>query len=214
MYSAKVQPKVIINANHEALLGVGVHLSDEIEKQRIAAKWGSGHREEIIELLQEHPELVDDACRLYEEHLFGDTFVDCLSILPGTQEFLERLSKKYKLAVASGVHPQLLKDRVMKKFNIPNVFCQIITAYDLDDVSKAKPHTYIAQEIMRTQGISQDETIMVGDARNDVMMARNAGIEPVVVLTGHLSRLEAEELSVENIIEDVTKLETVLEKLS
>lgn len=198
---------------HEAIVGVGIHLDPEVEKERIAAKWGADHREEIGGLLKEHPELVDKACELYEKHLFGDTFVDCLSVVPGSQDLLNRLSGDYKLAIASGVHPKLLKERVMTKFNIPDVFSQIITAYDLDDASKAKPHPHIAREIMRSQQVTPEETIMVGDARNDVMMARNAGIEPVVVLTGHLSRLEAEELAVDHIIEDVTKLESILQQL-
>lgn len=66
---------------------------------------------------------------------------------------------------------------------------------------------------MGRQDAESAETIMVGDARNDVMLARNAGILPVVVLTGHLSRFEAEELAVKDIIEDVTHLERVLIKL-
>ncbi len=198
---------------HEAVIGVGVHLEPEIEKQRIAAKWGADHREEIAELLKEHPELVDKACELYEHHLFGDTFVDCLSVLPGSQELLTRLSKNYTLAVASGVHPKLLKERIMGKFSIPEVFSEIITAYDLDDPLKAKPHPFIPQEIMKRQNIKPSETIMVGDAKNDVLTARNAGIQPIVVLTGHLSRLEAEELAVSDIIDNVTQLESVLNKL-
>lgn len=198
---------------HEAIAGVGIELDPEIERQRIAAKWGSGHREEIAELLQEHPELVDKASELYEEHLFGNTFVDCLSVLPGSTGSLDRLAQKYKLALATGVHPKVLKERVMPKFNIPNVFSEIITAYDLDDASKAKPHPHIAQEIMRRENVTPEETVMVGDAKNDVMMARNAGIEPIVVLTGHLSTLEAEELAVKHIIQDVTKLEAVLASL-
>ena len=195
---------------HEAIVGVGVNLSPEVERHRIAAKWGADHREEITELLKERPDLVDKACVLYENHLFGDTFLDCLSVLSGSQDLLTRLSGRYKLAIASGVHPKLLKERIMTKFNIPEVFSEIITAYDLDDPLKAKPHPHIAEEIMKRQNISPPETIMVGDAKNDVLMARNAGIEPVVVLTGHLSRAEAQKLAVEKIIDDVTLLETVL----
>ena len=198
---------------HAALEAVGVTLEPEQEKERITSKWGAGHREEIIALLTERPELVDKACAAYETHLFGDTFVDCLTVVPGSRELLERLSPKYSLAIASGVHPTLLKERIMPKFNIPLVFSEIITAYDLDDPAKAKPHPFIAQEIMRRQDAEPAETIMVGDARNDVMLARNAGILPVVVLTGHLSRIEAEELAVKDIIEDVTYLERVLIKL-
>jgi phosphoglycolate phosphatase-like HAD superfamily hydrolase len=195
---------------HEAVAGVGVNLSPEVEKQRIAAKWGADHREEIAELLKERPDLVDKACALYENHLFGNTFLDCLSVLNGSQDLLTRLSRRYKLAIASGVHPKLLKERIMTKFNIPEVFSEIITAYDLDDPLKAKPHPHIAEEIMKRQDVLPSETVMVGDAKNDVLMAQNAGIEPVVVLTGHLSSSEAQKLAVEKIIDNVTLLETVL----
>lgn len=198
---------------HEAISGVGVSLKPEVERERIASKWGSGHSEELKELLKENPELVDRACAIYEEHLFGDTFVDSLSVVPGVQEFLRRISKQYMLAIASGVHPKLLKERIFTKFNIPMVFSEIITAYDLGDPLKAKPHPHIAEEIMRRLNVVPEETVMVGDAKNDVLLARNSDIEPVVVLTGHLSKLEAEELGVAHIIENVTKLETVLNSI-
>jgi len=50
----------------------------------------------------------------------------------------------------------------------------------------------------------------VGDAENDVQMARNAGIEPIVVLTGHLNKDKAESLGVENILPDITHLSNIL----
>jgi len=175
---------------HEAVIGVGVNLSDDEEKARIAAKWGSSHVEEIQELLKEHPELVDEACRIYEEHLFGDTFVDCISVIDGGRELLDRLAKRYTLALATGVHPKVLREKIMPKFNIsPDLFAHIITAYDLDDPNHAKPHAHIAETIMQHESIAQNKTIMVGDAKNDVGMAQNAGIEPVVVLSGHLKRV-------------------------
>jgi len=199
---------------HHALLDVGIRLDPAEEDRRIKLQWGKGHREEIIELLREHPELVDQACETYEKHFFGNTFVDALHVTPGSQDLVRRLAKQYTLAIASGAHPVILKERVFPKFQMPNVFSQIITAYDLDDPEKSKPHPYIANTIMETQGTKPAETIMVGDAKNDVLMARAAGIEPVVVLTGHLNRQEAEELGVSYILDDVTQLETALTKLS
>ncbi len=54
---------------------------------------------------------------------------------------------------------------------------------------------------------------MVGDAKNDVLMGQAIGATPVVVLSGHLNREQAEELGVEHIIPDVTQIETVLARL-
>jgi phosphoglycolate phosphatase-like HAD superfamily hydrolase len=199
---------------HEAVVGVDMHLSPEEEMKRMNAKWGASHVEELAELVKNQPDLLEKAVRIYEENLFGNTFVDCLSIVPNSAMLLSSLAKNYKLALATGVHPKLLRERVMPKFGIdPDWFVQIITAYDVDDPSHAKPHPYSGLKILETQGIAPENAIMVGDARNDVLMARAANIEPVVVLTGHLNRQQAEDLNVAHIIDDVTKLDSVLPDL-
>jgi HAD superfamily hydrolase (TIGR01509 family) len=199
---------------HEALNAVDVHLSPDEESRRIKSKWGSGHAAQLQDLLQERPDLVPEAIAQYENHFFGNTFVDCLSIVPGTQEFLENIAKDYRLAVATGGHPEVLKNRVIPKFHIPDVFEQIVTIYDIDDIAHAKPHPYMLNKILETAGVSADHAVMVGDAKNDVLMGQNAGVTPIVVLTGQLSRNQAEELNVEHIIDDVTQLGSVLKSLN
>jgi len=108
----------------------------------------------------------------------------------------------------------VLKEKIFTKFSIPNVFSEIITVYDLDDPEHAKPHPYMAQEIMRRLNITPDETLLVGDAKGDMVMAKSAGVTPVAVLTGHLSREQAEELGIKYVLEDVTKLESALDKIN
>ncbi len=196
----------------EALKGVGISLGTEEEDKRIKAKWGAGHREQLIYLLKERPELIDKAIKIYEEHFFGNTFVDRLTIIPGAQELLKSLAKKYTLTVATGGHPRIIKDRLFPKFNIPDVFAQVLTIYDIDDLAHAKPHPYMANKILETQHIQPTEAVLVGDAASDMQMAWNAGVEPIAVLTGHLDRAQAEALGVNHIIENVTLLETELEK--
>lgn len=195
---------------HEALAGVGVELDPHEEDERIKEKWGAGHRKQLEYLLQEHPELVDRAVEIYQEHLFGDTFVDCLTVINGAQDFLTDLATRYKLAVATGSHPKILKERLFPKFHIPDVFVQVMTIYDLDDPAHAKPHPFMANKIMEDQGIAPDEVVLVGDAATDMQMAWNAGIEPIAVLTGHLSRKQAEGLGVKHIVDNVKLIEAEL----
>lgn len=197
---------------HKALKEINIGLPRREEIKRINAKWGKTISEEFSELLKEHPELINDAVEKYEDILMGNTFVDCLSLVKGSREIIKTLSKKYILAIASGVNPKLLKEKIFNKFSIPNVFGEIITVYDLEDPTKAKPHPFILQEIMRRQNILPQETIMVGDAKGDVAMAKSAGITPVVVLTGHLNRKEAKELGVKFVIPDVTFIQKILDK--
>jgi HAD superfamily hydrolase (TIGR01509 family) len=142
------------------------------------------------------------------------SFVDHLTIVPGSQELLRQLAKDYRLAVATGGHPKILKDRLFPKFHIPDVFAQVVTIYDIDDIAHAKPDPFMVNKILETQNISPEEAVVVGDAENDMRMAWNAAVEPIAVLTGHLNRAQAAELGVSHIIDKVTSLPEELEKFS
>lgn len=195
---------------HKAAIGVGVELDPAEEERRIASKWGSPHRIELEALLVENPELVDEAVKIYEEALFGDVFVDELTLVDGAKELLKGMEGRYKLAIASGINPKLLKERVFRKFDIPQIFDKIITSYDLDDPRKAKPHPHMIELVIEYLGVKPQDTLMVGDARNDMLMGKRAGTQTAAVLTGHLSRQEAIDLQVDHVLEDVTKLTSVL----
>lgn len=199
---------------HEALKAVGVQLPPHEEDRRIKAKWGAGGYRQLEYLLQETPELVDEAFAVYTKHAHGQTFVNKLRIVPGSQQLLARLAKKYTLAVATGAHPQVLREQVMPAFAIPDVFAEVITIYDLDDMAHAKPHPYMVEQIMKHQQIPSDQTILVGDAPSDMQMARSANVEPIAVLTGHLNRQQAQDLDIKYIIKDVTHLEEILDQLN
>ena len=199
---------------HEAIIAVGVHLDPEEEHRRILAKWSKPHTEELAELLKEHPELIEKAAEIYEEHLFGDTYVNAQTEIKGVNEVLLRLKEKYILTVATGAHPKILKEKVIPKFTIPNVFAEIVSSYDITDSEKRKPHPYIIQKMMQDQHVKPEETVFVGDARSDIEMARAAGVTPIAVLTGHMSSKDTEELEVQYVIQDVTYIENILEEIN
>lgn len=210
----KGSTKGYLKSYHEALVSVGVHLSKEEEKKRMLANWGAPVEVELGGLLREHPELLDKATAKYEEVLFSNTFVDCLSVVEGAQSLIERLSHNYILTIATGVNPRLLKEKIMPKFDIPQVFTQIESVYDLTSPDKGKPHPHMVEQILSKQHILPQEAVLVGDAKNDVLMARAAGVLPIVVLTGHLKEEEAQSLGVLDIIPNVTHVEGVLSRLS
>lgn len=202
-----------IHCYHETLVELGVKLDPEEEHRRIMAAWSKSHREELRGLLAERLELLDEACEIYEDKFFGGAFVGALRYVDGANELLERLAGKYKLAVATGAHPKVLREQVMPRFGVPQVFAQIVSGYDIDDAEKQKPHPHMLERIMHEQGATPDETVMVGDAASDVMMARSAGVTPIVVLTGHLNHKQAVALEVELIADDVTGIEALLMRL-
>ncbi len=199
---------------HETLKYFNIHLDPQEEEKRIRAKWGQSHREELRELLQENLKFLDQACKVYEKKLFGNTFVKCLKLVSGSKKLLERLYKEYILCISTGLHPKLFYERIIPKFGIPDVFSTIISAYDINNPTKQKPNPYIVNKILKKYKVLPNEAALVGDANNDVLMAQAADIIPIVVLTGHLSRKEAEKLGVKYIISDVTKIEKILDKLN
>ncbi len=188
----------------------GIVLPEDELHRRIQKKWGQPFREELKELLLEHPGFLDKAVEIFRQKKFwSNTFVNCLYGVKGANETLIKLSKKYKLAVATGNQLQMLQEKIIPKFKVPNVFAQIITSHDIPP-EKTKPDPYMLEIIMNKQNVNPNECVYVGDAENDVQMARNAGVEPIVVLTGHLNKEKARELRVSKIIPDITYLEKIL----
>jgi HAD superfamily hydrolase (TIGR01549 family) len=197
---------------HKALTDLGVYLPANEERERILSKWSKPHREEFKVLLKEHPELVEKACEIYRKEK-EKIFLNALSILPGTQEMLLELSKKYILAVSSGNTLDMIKNRIIPHFHIPDVFSQILSSHEINDPEKMKPHPYMLEIIMEKQKVTPQETIFIGDAATDVLMARNAHVAPIVVLTGHLSKEETIKLNVQWVIPDILHIPTILKSL-
>ncbi len=193
---------------HKALEAVGVSLPPEEERKRVLAYWGKGYKKQLAWLLQEHPELLEEAINAYEHHYHNtNLFFSKVGLIDGVTKTLARLSQKYTLVIATGMMRKSL-DRFLKQFNL-TYFAHTLSIDDLPESNLVKPHPYMIDELRRRVQVSKAETICVGDSESDIVMAKNAGVKPVAVLTGNLSREEAEQLRVD-IIEDVTKLDEVL----
>jgi HAD superfamily hydrolase (TIGR01549 family) len=199
---------------HKTLSELRIKLNEREEKHRILENWGKHPKDELKGLLKEHPEKLDESYHIYENILLNsDTFIKHIKPIEGIKSVIDRLSKNYKLGLATGMNPKLFKI-IMLRFDVPNKFSKIISAYDITEEGKQKPSPYMLNELIKYFKVKQSEAIFVGDAKSDVLMAINASIKPVVVLTGYLSKEEAQNLGVEYIIDDVTKIDEILSKIS
>lgn len=194
---------------HKALESVGFHLDPKEERKRILDHWGTGYKTQLKYLLLEQQNLLASAIKSYEHYYFNtDLFIRDVKLVKGARQTLEALSKKIQLAIATGMRKKSL-DRFLNKFDLK----MFRITLSIDDVKKdedKKPSPFILNEIIRKLKVNPDQTVYVGDGKTDVIMARNARIRPIVVLTGHLTRKGAEQLGVKDIIPDVTHLEEVL----
>lgn len=198
---------------HNALISVGVHLSQAEEHKRILAKWSKPVREELKELLKEHPERIDQAHETYQKEK-DRIFLKTLRMVKGTSELLQKLNKQYILAVATGNTTDMIQNIIIPHFNIPMVFSLILSSHDITDVRKTKPHPYMLNVIMNNFKVSPRETLYIGDAKTDLLMAQRAEVTPIIVLTGHLSKTEARSLGAQWTIPDVTHLQNILDTIN
>ncbi|HSI20945.1 MAG TPA: HAD family hydrolase [Verrucomicrobiae bacterium] len=197
----------------EAAASVGIDLDLEIVRSRVLPKWGHPVHDEVTDLLPDHPHLVDQAVAHYESIITTEAFTRHLTFIEGGRELLTSLAQKYTLAVASGSNPITLRQVIFPQFSVPNVFDQVVCSEDPPADMRGKPHPDMLLHIMKAQGASPEETLMVGDGHGDVHMAQAAGVTPVVVLTGVLNREEALQLGVNHIIGRVTDLPQLLREM-
>jgi len=159
-------------------------------------------------------DLLDDAYRTPEvEHALGkrlrekfenERFWESFERIEGLSSYLFGLRKNgYELGIASGNGHAVL-EMWTTKLGIRDFFGLLI---GVDDVKRGKPYpdmVFLASEFFK---VAVSDIVFVGDARSDVLMAKSAGALSAVVLSGVLSREEAEGLCVDMIAEDVTKLD-------
>jgi len=99
-------------------------------------------------------------------------------------------------------------NKALKFLKLDNVFDLILT---IEDVRESKPSPEIVEKAMKHFSARKDETLFVGDARNDVLSAKNADVKSAVVLTGVLNREEAEKLNPDYILENVLEIEKIID---
>ena len=150
-------------------------------------------------------EVDPEACaRRYEDNLsVGHYF------LPGAEEALERLSKKYRLFMASNGTAKVQAGR-LKSANISHYFEKIFVS---QVIGANKPDiAYFDGCFAQIPDFARERTIMVGDSlTSDILGGKNAGI-----LTCWVAPKDAQprpDIIPDYRIESITQLEALLETL-
>lgn len=107
-----------------------------------------------------------------------DHYLDLISLFPGVREMLEEVkSAGFKTAlVTSRLKPTTYDG--LRKFAIEAFFDCIITA---DDVTKHKPDPQPVFRALESLGSAAGSALMLGDTRQDILAAKNAGVASVLV---------------------------------
>ncbi|AUS07026.1 phosphoglycolate phosphatase [Pseudotamlana carrageenivorans] len=113
----------------------------------------------------------------YEEELCKDTFM-----YPGVLETLNDLkSKGYKLAICTN-KPYGFIEPILDKLEIKAFFDLWVGE---DSLPEKKPHALPLHHLVEAMQTTVENSIMVGDSKNDILAAQNAKMDSIGVSYGY-----------------------------
>jgi phosphoglycolate phosphatase-like HAD superfamily hydrolase len=200
--------QVYIDTYADAVRVVGCQLPESEIEAGVIRRWGESPRRELGAVLgDDHPQL-DKALDHYLNYI-DQRLIESARPLPGCLEAVESLAASYPLYLISGMGEIPLK-QIVVSFGLERFFKAIVSTSDSDLPERQKVSGYHLRQLCERDGLSPEETLCVGDARSDLAMAKRCSIEIALVLTGSLSRKEAEGLGANWLLESLTDLPDVL----
>ncbi|WP_133150260.1 HAD-IA family hydrolase, partial [Vibrio breoganii] len=79
-----------------------------------------------------------------------------------------------------------------------------------DSLAKKKPDPMPLAHLMDKQQVSQSEMIMIGDSKNDILAAKNAGVMSVALPYGYNHGEPIEQSNPDHLIQDLSQLPELL----
>lgn len=152
--------------------------------------------------------------RRYWQLLMSDVYLEHIEAIPGSHEALDYLQDTHRGLSLATASPQELLNEVFDKVGFGRkAFKEIITAYDIKGSHiRSKPSPDMIREILRRRNTNPSEAMMIGDAVNDMIAGRSAGVVTVAVLTGQIKSPQRAFLNgVNHVIGSIAELPQLLE---
>lgn len=122
---------------------------------------------EILAVAALAEQLSDDFLNLTTAHF---------SLLPGAENLVRYLAKKYPLTVVTNGFIEVQYEK-FDKSGLRDCFAHIVLS---EEVGCQKPSPRIFEEALRMNGLSADDVLMIGDSwTSDIQGAINAGIDQI-----------------------------------
>jgi HAD superfamily hydrolase (TIGR01509 family) len=128
------------------------------------------------------------------------------ALLPGARRVLRQLARRYTLAlVSSGSRARVV--RQLREFRLSGLFAARVCA---EDVTRRKPHPAALRKALRQLRLPPEACVFVGDAAEDVEMARRAGVFVIAVLGPFPTHRRLRAARPDRLIHSVTDLPRLL----
>lgn len=130
-------------------------------------------------------------------------------LLPGARSVLRELQRKFLIGIVSSGSGWRVR-RQVREFNFKGFVSVCVCS---EDAPKRKPHPAPLKVALRKLGLSPAEAVYVGDAPEDIEMARRAGVIPIGVLGPFPTEKRLRAAKPDLILESVRDLPRYLRKI-
>jgi len=155
---------------------------------------------QVIEEMFKHDRALFAEARRIARLIDYDPFYALMEPMPGLFDVLGLLRRTWRLGMATNRGATV--PGVIERFGLG---AYLDAAVGVLDVARAKPHPDVVLECLARLGVAPASAVYVGDAENDLLAARAAGVQFVAVGDGTTSR---------RAVRDLRELPAVLEDLA
>jgi len=192
---------LVKSVNH-ALSGLGLPV---LPKEEILDYVGDGVHRLIERSLGEKADSLKDRAfdlflSFYEDHL-----LDATVPYPGVLEVLEYFASARKVILTNKMHRYSV--RIAEALGLAGYFEDI---YGMDSFPYGKPHPRLIRFLLERYGTGPQETAVIGDGVNDILLAKQGGVMSCALLNGLGDRNRLLELQPDYALEDIRELAGIL----
>ena len=196
---------VFLSFNHTLKTLAGFEISKE-EFQKLAGMHLGAMFEKVLpedkKNLSHEYEIAYKKYYIDEEH-----FADATELFPNVKNVIDKFKEDgFYMAVASS-KPKRILDKMMSKFNLEG-FNYVLGTEESN--FKHKPDPEIVNYIMDKLNVTEEETVIIGDSKSDILTGKNAGIDTIAVTYGYDKKENLENANPTYIIDEFSKLLEIL----
>jgi phosphoglycolate phosphatase len=165
---------------------------------------GDGVRKLIERSLGEaYGDRLDEALKRFKE-IYAEHLLDHTTLYPGVQNVLRHFGQKEKVLITNKTRDFTLA--ICSGLGIAGFFKEIIAG---DSNAFMKPDPRLLLPLLDCFESSRAETLVVGDGKNDILLARNTGVRSCAFLNGLGKREELLRLRPDFVIEKMIDLKNI-----
>lgn len=174
-----------------------------------AAMIGLPLKQTFTDMIPMSDEMGDKCAEVYRRLFDINNVKGIVSMFPHVAETISAVHDKgVTVTIASSRLIDSLKV-FLEDMNLKKYISYVVSA---GDVESAKPAPDMVLKTLKALGYNNDEAIVVGDTRFDILMARNAGVKSIGVTYGNGKPSELRDAGADYIIDDFSDVLNILSK--